>query len=91
MIFYILKLQTFKMGGIVTKSEEIIEGKVVLDEYYNPTNPSEDTENRYIWLSLHTNDKNFVFAQNQGFCIVSNEKINVSSRVWMRQKRNKPI
>lgn len=81
----------FKMGGIVTKSEEIIEGKVVLEEYYNPTNPSEDTENRYVWLSLHTNDKNFVFAQNQGFCIVSNEKINVSSRVWMRQKRNKPI
>ena len=76
-------------GEIVGK--EIIEGKIIEENIYDPKNPYDDTESKYVWLSLHTNDKNFVFAQNQGFCIVSNEELNVSCRVWMRKKRTKPI
>lgn len=80
------------MGGIVTKSEEIIEGTVIFEDsgIYNPKNPLDDVKNKYIWLRLHTNDKTFVYVQKEGFCIVSYEKIN-GSWVWMRQKRNKPI
>ena len=81
------------MGGIISNQEEIIEGKIVEEEeiIYDPKNPVDDIKNKYIWLSLHTGDSNFVFAQNQGFCIVGDRKVNGPTRVWLRQKRKQPI
>lgn len=82
------------MGLCFAKEKiKIIEGEVIneVDYNYDPKNPVDDIQNKFIWVSLHTSDKNFSIVQEKGFCIVGNKEINALSRVWMRQKRNKPI
>ena len=76
------------MGNIVTKKNENIKETVINAEFINnkPTNPNEDINEEYIWLFIHTNNKDFIKVQEEGFTISSKVKADYGY-LWMKKKR----
>lgn len=76
------------MGNIVMKKiennkEPIINAEFIINK---PTNPNEDINEEYIWLFIHTNNKDFIKVQEQGFTISSKVKVDYGY-LWMKKKR----
>lgn len=73
------------MGNIISNRNDgtIINASFITDK---PTNPNEDINEEYIWLFIHTNNNDFIKAQEQGYIISSKEKVDYGY-LWMRKKR----
>ena len=84
-------VQKTTMNNCVQKiTTDTVEGIIISTEYHIdkiPFNPSEDPTGKYIWISMHTNNKNFISIQESGYIITMNNPIYVG-QVWLYKIRD---
>jgi len=55
------------------------------DHFLCPMKPIEDTNGKYIWKSIHTNNIDFVKFQEEGFIITTDL---IHGYTWLRKPKN---
>ena len=80
------------MGNCQAKTTTVEAVEVITHDKYNtfyqPNNPNEDKEEKYIWLTIHsTRGVELQKYQEDGFVIAYEDEMNKNGRLWIRKER----